>query len=397
MNEKHRKSKSTLYNGLEVIKDKYISLVNELSKEYKNKIINIVEEKISSMPREKIEQIVEEYLLNDLKTTGLRHINQKAAEYEYALENLSKMNNSSQNIQSSLNIFESDMDVLINKDKLNLLDNVNNEFRKTINNKIRNYYDVFYGINDYRFDRALDDINYDLKSELNRLGIKLEEQYKEIVKQTMKNVAIQVKTNYNNKSSLKEEEIILFEQIANYNGYHLKEENNNYYAVNDKEKHKLNLTDQNGQSVLVTDKRDLAFKLGDNFIVSANKVKDMMIVIQPNKFYMCKMNRENSIIIDNDIEGLKIYYNNEEITEEKKQLEVLEEIKNKCPAYYEEILNNSKFNTLKEEMNRKEDIEELKEMKEDINSLFYDGPKQESSKQNIDELFEENKPSSRGK
>ncbi|MBQ9854117.1 MAG: hypothetical protein IJO57_03690 [Bacilli bacterium] len=109
------------------------------------------------------------------------------------------------------------------------------------------------------------------------------------------------------------------------------------------------------------------------------------------------MNRENSIIIDNDIEGLKIYYNNEEITEEKKQLEVLEEIKNKCPAYYEEILNNSKFNMLKEEINRKEDIEELKEMKEDINSLFYDRPKQESSKQNIDELFEENKPSSRGK
>lgn len=397
MNETHRKSKSTLYNGIEVIKDKYISLVNELSKEYKNKIINIVEEKISSMPREKIEQIVEEYLLNDLKTTGLRHINQKAAEYEYALENLSKMNDSSQNIQSSLNIFESDMDMLINKDKLNLLDNVNNEFRKTINNKIRNYYDVFYGINDYRFDMALEDINDNLKSELNRLGIKLEEQYKETVKQTMKNVAIQVKANYNNKSSLKAEQIILFEQIANYNGYHIKEENGKYYAINDKEKQQLNLEEQNGQSVLVTDKRDLAFKLGDNFIVSANKVKDMMIVIQPNKFYMCKMNRENSIIIDNDIEGLKIYYNNEEITEEKKQLEVLEEIKNKCPAYYEEILNNSKFNMLKEEINRKEDIEELKEMKEDINSLFYDRPKQESSKQNIDELFEENKPSSRGK
>ncbi|MBQ9854118.1 MAG: hypothetical protein IJO57_03695 [Bacilli bacterium] len=288
MNETHRKSKSTLYNGIEVIKDKYISLVNELSKEYKNKIINIVEEKISSMPREKIEQIVEEYLLNDLKTTGLRHINQKAAEYEYALENLSKMNDSSQNIQSSLNIFESDMDMLINKDKLNLLDNVNNEFRKTINNKIRNYYDVFYGINDYRFDMALEDINDNLKSELNRLGIKLEEQYKETVKQTMKNVAIQVKANYNNKSSLKAEQIILFEQIANYNGYHIKEENGKYYAINDKEKQQLNLEEQNGQSVLVTDKRDLAFKLGDNFIVSANKVKDMMIVIQPNKFYMCK-------------------------------------------------------------------------------------------------------------
>ena len=227
--------------------------------------------------------------------------------------------------------------------------------------------------------------------------MQLEEKYQKIEKEQMKKVSDQIVNTYNKKSSLKEGEIILFEQIANYNGYHIKEENNNYYAVSDKEKHKLNLTDQNGQSVLVTDKRDLAFKLGDNFIVSANKVKDMMIVIQPNKFYMCKMNRENSIIIDNDIEGLKIYYNNEEITEEKKQLEVLEEIKNKCPAYYEEILNNSKFNTLKEEMNRKEDIEELKEMKEDINSLFYDGPKQESSKQNIDELFEENKPSSRGK
>lgn len=396
MNETYRKSKSALYNGIEIIKEKYISLVNEFSKTYKDIIKRVVYKKISSMPEEKIELVIDEYFINDLKLKGHRHINQKAAEYEFILENLDKRNNTNQNTNSSIKIFESDIE-RNNRAHLNFLDEVNNEFKRTLINKISNYYNVFYGVNDYNFEKALDDISHNLASELQKIGMQLEEKYQKIEKEQMKKVSDQIVNTYDKKSSLKEGEIILFEQIANYNGYHIKEENGKYYAINDKEKQQLNLEEQNGQSVLVTNKRDLAFKLGDNFIVSANKAKDMMIVIQPTKFYMCKMNRENSIIIDNDIEGLKIYYNNEEITEEKKQLEVLEEIKNKCPAYYEEILNNSKFNTLKEETARKEDIEELKEMKEDINSLFYDGPKQESSKQNIDELFEENKPSSRGK
>ena len=36
MSETYRKSKSALYNGIEIIKENYISLVNELSKTYKD-------------------------------------------------------------------------------------------------------------------------------------------------------------------------------------------------------------------------------------------------------------------------------------------------------------------------------------------------------------------------
>ena len=75
MNETHRKAKSALYNGIEIIKEKYISLVNEFSKTYKDIIKRVVYEKISSMPEEKIELVIDEYLLNDLKMKGYRNIN----------------------------------------------------------------------------------------------------------------------------------------------------------------------------------------------------------------------------------------------------------------------------------------------------------------------------------
>ena len=127
MNETYRKSKSALYNGIEIIKEKYISLVNEFSKTYKDIIKRVVYKKISSMPEEKIELVIDEYFINDLKLKGHRHINQKAAEYEFILENLDKRNNTNQNTNSSIKIFESDIE-RNNRAHLNFLDEVNNEF-----------------------------------------------------------------------------------------------------------------------------------------------------------------------------------------------------------------------------------------------------------------------------
>lgn len=395
MSETYRKSKSALYNGIEIIKENYISLVNELSKTYKDIIKRVVYEKISSMPEEKIELVIDEYLLNDLKMKGYRNINQKAAQYEFSLENLDKMNSNNKNNTSAIKIFESDIERNSGA-HLNFLDEVNNEFKRTLTNKILNYYNVFYGVNDRSFENALDDINYRLTSELHKIGIHLEEKYQQLEKEQMKKVSEQIIHNYNNKTSLREEETKQFEQIANYNGYHIKEELNNYYAVNEKEKHQLNLTSQNGQSVLVTKKRDLAFKLGDNYVVSANKFKDNMIVIQQNKFYMCNMNRTKSVIVEFTPNGVRLYQNDKEATEDKKKFEILEEIKNKCPKFYNEIKVIPEIGKIIENNNKKE-LEELKGLKNDINSMFLEGTKKEEKHQDISSMFLDSTPSSRGR
>lgn len=310
------------------------------------------------IPEQKIEEWIEDYLLSNLKTFGLREINKVEYYLEDAFRKSMNKLQSNNKTEKVVELYQEQIDGI--KFELNnrWLDEIVNEFQHEFPRKIMHYYAAFYGISDQRFERSLDNIVDEVRRVLNRRFENFLEEYHFIINNELKNNISTMGNKFyefEKKNVDKDKQYNEILNLLGMLGFNLYKVNDKYFVRNDKTGEFTSMEfDEN--LLKAKDGSRFAFMVSDNQYSYMDEKTDIMLILTDKKMEMTNMAMKDKLSMVEDIDGLKFYSNDVQLNDNDAYNKILLVLKEKVPVYYDNLLTNLEFRTLENAMTKSNEI-----------------------------------------
>ena len=213
------------------IREEYDNLLKNYSSKVINQIVDLVYEEMRGIPEYKIEYWINEYLMSDIKGLGNSQISKVQEILDTLLNSLILKSHQNKDSQFNLDVYTQNVNMMMQELSGEWILEISDSFVKQFRRKIENYYDVFSGISDYRFERALENIELELKSILVKTNRVFCSDYHEIFRLQFKQNVQKIGNCITGdnleevKVSQKDVDIESLKKILDYNNYELIDKN----------------------------------------------------------------------------------------------------------------------------------------------------------------------------
>lgn len=338
--EGRRIQKHTAYE----IEDEYENLLMEYRRKYMYRITDIIQQQIRGIPDYRIEEWVEEYLISEIRSSGRRQNNRIVSDLEDNFETL--INNSTQNLDMHYSRYTENLNEIIRSSRKNSLEDISLDFINIASRRIEQYYDCFYGLVDRNFERALENIKYELRPIIKRLNEQFQEEYQTMIRVTLKNNQnkmdnwiIEAKEK---DEPIPEEYIAQAAKMLEYNDFELLREENKLYA-RDKKTKKVHELKYDKQYKQFNTESSIGMQIIDGSMVSVNIDEDLLLVDNQISLEISDVPRMDIIKVSQGLDGYDFYFNNQKITDKEEIVKLIQAIQKKCPGYYNKQLQDPEF------------------------------------------------------
>lgn len=339
---------------IEEIQEEYIKLIHEYQRKYFNQIIDVIQSEIRGIRESKMEEWIQEYLINDIRSKGHHQIDKITAHIEPSLDRIANSINNGQNVNREFKQYLEELVNVTRRINTEWLETLSSEFIKQIKIKIENYYDVFYGIDNNRFYRSLDEIEYNLKSTIKRINNQFEEEYKNIYKVAFKTQMNKIKNSIDSaekqQESISQEHLNQASKMLMYNNYRLIQQDGKLYAKHNETEEVIELIYDKNNHMLLTKDQNMGIRITDKGTVSVNKKADSILIYTGFGLEVSNLKGSNIIKVTPGFIGYQFYQNNQEVTDLKAIEEITSIIKSKSPGYYIELIKDPEFKEVLEKI-----------------------------------------------
>lgn len=339
---------------IEEIQEEYIKLIHEYQRKYFNQIIDTIQSEIRGIRESKMEEWIQEYLINDIRSRGHHQIDKITAHIEPSLDRIANSINNGQNVNREFKQYLEELVNITRRINTEWLETLSSEFIKQIKIKIENYYDVFYGIDNNRFYRSLDEIGYNLKSTIKRINNQFEEEYKNIYKVAFKNQMNKIKNSIDaaekQQENISQEHLNRASKMLMYNNYKLVQQDGKLYAKHNETEETIELIYDKNNHMLLTKDQNIGIRITDKGTVSVNKKADSILIYTGFGLEISNLKCSNVVKVIPSFIGYQFFQNSQEITDTKSLEEITSIIKSKSPGYYMELIKDPEFREVLEKI-----------------------------------------------
>lgn len=337
-------------NTAEEISEEYRNLLFEYQKKYFNQIISIVQQQIRGIPEYRMEEWIIDYLISDIKSEGNKEIRRMHAKLESEFETMTRNIQQNKSLSMSQEQYSESLNSIVRRSDHDWLFDISSEFIKQFKRKIENYYDVFHGISEYNFQRALDNMEIELKVILRKVNQQFIEEYQQILKKTINNNIQKINKNLENISieeeKISEEYINSLNKILGYNDYELINENGKLYAKSNETGNVVELIYDSFNQVIKAKDGSVGIQIKDDKMISIDKTSNTTMIVEPLSLELSNLKRQFKINVKHGLIGYDFCYGDKKVTDLGEIAAIIDSIKSKTPKYYEELLSNKEFQEL---------------------------------------------------
>lgn len=355
----------TLYN----IEDEYKDLINQYRKKVISRLESCVEETFLGIPDYKIEEWLEEFFIEEFKTIEKR-----------SFEKLEDLMNEYKNIISrgmeegrefERLIYEYSEEIKDNLKKHNL-DNIEGLigiFSRQFGNKLTYYLELFKGISGCNIDSKIDDLKYSIKNRMNFIMNEYYEEYNFMIFNQLNKHITEIKETFHEikkEESIPEEILNEFSEKMLYNDYKLIVSNNKIYIRDQKTLELIELNfkkESDNKYELYTKEKDIIFYLNNGEYSCINKNKNNILSVNNQSYESATTDMQYNINIIKTSNGYEFKYQGKIIKDVLKIEVILSKIREICPKYYVELMENTEIVQI---------INESEKIKEENKEILFD-------------------------
>lgn len=366
MDELKRRLNQIQNNTTELIKDEYKSLLKHYYSRFSTRIKDTIQEEIIGISEYKLDDWIEEMLIDEIRIAGINKINKihdVLEENALAVERELELGKNADNL---LEAYEEIVSRIARRDDSEWLDEIINDFRRQITKKLLYYCDPFNGISQHNIESKIDNISYELRSRLRKLASDFIEEYKQMLKIELNKNIKQVRKIIDElyvEKTLTEEELEEFTQKLDYSGYKLIQEDNKLYAENIKTGKIVELKYNKRHKTLSSVDNSLGFQITKQQYQSVDMNTKRVVIVNDTSVITCDTNKKFQTAIVQKIEGYEFYYGYKKVTSMDEISIVIEKIKEQCPQYYNKLLDDPIF---------KEIVDKTKIYEEETREIYLD-------------------------
>lgn len=384
-----------------------IDSYNEIFRLNRNRLVDLIDEIIhnymSGFSTSKIEYIVDDFLdeMKQIVVRRARIIEDKL--YENYRQLNKNLESESKSKKDNINSYLRGLADIYNSSKVSNHPEINeiyNEFIRTITRYLGFYFDPFADISQYKMESIIDDIYHDLRGKLAVFISQIIEagdkkMLEVLTKNCQKTIASVEKYNARNKA-ITEDDIKPFLPVITQNNYQIIKKEGRYYIRDLKSGKDYQFTIEGANLTIEGNK--IIFSTDGEKNVFNNKGKNKTIVTDKNSIsYKHIIKKGNGIPYDitytwnitKSESGYIFTLNNKPLDNKLSMLETIDVIKAEAPKYYEQLLQDEQFRILLHELeeNKKQQTEievdyntnnvsinagKMKEIKEKFKIIGYD-------------------------
>lgn len=334
-------------------KEKGINIQETTTEELRNQYINMLKKHLIYLTKEiskilseyniqlrniDIENIIEKYLLTEIKYNGMYTIEKLNEDLQEVFEEILK-----EEIPEKEKIFTLYLTKIkepIKRNQINWIEPIINDFQEQFINLLKEQPEISKNI-----DQIISILKQKIKIILQEYQIKFVEDYNDIQKNfVMENTTkMQKLINSLDNKKLKLSKYEKFFTLIELSNYELIEENNILYIIDKTTKEKTEITEE--KDVLRTKDNKIRFindeeKKMQGFI---NEEKQRGFVIQPQKITLTTIDTNETITILKVNKKYEFKQNLQSVTNIKKLKQILREIRDNYPNIFDKIMHDRDF------------------------------------------------------
>lgn len=334
----------------ENIKEEYRTLLTEYRKKYFYQIIDTIQSHLRGISEYHIEEWIEEFLISNMKSEGYRQFNKMHASLETEFDSMYRSINANTNIERTIEEYQESLNYITRRTNLDWLEDLSKEFIQELKRKIEYYSISFLGLDDRMLERTIQNMASELNGTIRRVNHQFEEEYQQIMKNAIKknceDIASKMQSINLKNNKIPKEYFGHLEQILNYNGYQLLEENEELY-IQDKTTQKIHaVTFDSRNNVIKNADETFGIQITGDRLTLLDIPKNTVISRDSISFEMSNLKREFRINITQGFIGYEFEYGGKKVTNLTEISAIIDSIKTKVPSYYEELLKEKDFQEL---------------------------------------------------
>lgn len=347
--EKLKKEGITIQSeSIEIFRQEYEKMINKHQNILYQDITTIVYSHLMGIPENKIQTIIDNYLLTELKYKGQDEIEvldeRLKKSYKEACNEI-KNNNKSQLFQAYIDKIK----VPLRKNNPDWIEDILEDFNKELIKEIDKYFYSFKGISDTNLNKTLDNINSEIKQYIKKYQSNFKEEYHSILSNFVKNNVRKIchlidRTDLNKIVASKMKQYI---PIIKLTGYELFGKDNHFYIKN-------KITGEQKEVLfddlyLTTQDKSIQFYIDElnNKLASEDKKTQIITLMQNNLKALALPNGNNQskrlITYTKNNNNYIFYYNDKKITNIDEIKALVTIIEKFAPGMYEELLLDLDF------------------------------------------------------
>jgi len=366
MDDFRRNTRKLQDNTIESIEDEYRSLLNFYRNRFSMCIKDIIEEEFRGIPESKMDDWIEEMLIDEIRRTGIHQIRKMHNFLEENNNDVIRGISSGSDSNRLLSEYENQLNRYSQRDDSGWLEEIIMEFRYSLINKLSYYCDVFNGISESNIENKIDSIGYEIKPRLMKVAMIFMDEYKQIIKKEFNKNINKMQQNVEQfqivekiPENVKEE----FAESLKYSGYDLIEENTKLYVVEIKTGNKFEVRYNEKNNILSSLDDSLVFQITKDYYQSINLESNKIIVINNNSFQTCNKNKKYHLAILQKEDGYEFYYGGKKVTDIVEIDIIIDRLKHISPEYYNKLLNDPSFGKI---------VDDAKKHDEDSKEIYLD-------------------------